>query len=53
VTANLPLAFIPADFGAWSAGVGLNVLVLNDTLKAINSNDNPFPVGTFSLAMEY
>jgi hypothetical protein len=53
VTANVPLAFIPEDFGAWSAGVGLNVLVLNDTLKAINSNDNPFPVGTFSLAMEY
>ncbi|MCW5954399.1 MAG: hypothetical protein KIT69_19280 [Propionibacteriaceae bacterium] len=53
LAATMPLAFIPEDFGAWSVGAGIRVLVLNDTLKAINSNDNPFPVGTLSLAMEY
>lgn len=53
LTASVPLAFVPSDFGAWSVGAGVNVLVLNDTLKAINSNDNPYPVGTFSLAMQY
>jgi hypothetical protein len=50
---GIPLAFIPEDFGAWSANVGINVLVLSDTLKDVNLGDNPFPVGTFSLVMEY
>jgi hypothetical protein len=53
LSASLPLAFVPSDFGAWSVGGGINVLVLNDTLKDINAGDNPYPVGTFSLAMEY
>lgn len=53
IATNVPLAFIPEDFGAWSAGLGINVLVMNDTLKAINSGDNPYPVGTASIAMEY
>lgn len=53
LTGTLPLAFIPEDFGAWSIGAGVNVLVLSDTLETINSNDNPYPVGTFSIAMEY
>lgn len=53
LTASMPLAFIPEDFGAWSVGAGINVLVLDDVLKAVNSNDNPYPVGTLSIAMEY
>src|SRR5690606_20123783 len=53
LSASVPLAFVPSDFGAWSLGAAVNVYVLNDTLKAINSNDNPYPVGTLSLAMEY
>ena len=53
LSASVPLAFVPSDFGTWSVGAGVNVLVLNDTLKAINSGDNPYPVGTLSLAMEY
>lgn len=53
LAASVPLAFVPSDFGAWSLGAAVNVYVLNDTLKAINSNDNPYPVGTLSLAMEY
>lgn len=53
LAASIPLACIPEDFGAWSVGAGINVLVLNDTLKAINSDDNPYPVGTISIGMEY
>jgi hypothetical protein len=53
LAASVPLAFIPEDYGTWSVGAGINVLVLNDTLKAINSGDNPYPVGVASIAMEY
>ena len=51
--ASVPLAFIPEDFGAWSVNVGINVLVLSDTLKDVNNGDSPYPVGTFSLVMAY
>jgi hypothetical protein len=50
---GIPLAFIPEDFGSWTANLGINVLVLSDTLKDVNDGDNPFPVGTFSIAMQY
>jgi hypothetical protein len=29
------------------------VYVLSQTLKDVNEGDNPFPVGTFSIAMQY
>jgi hypothetical protein len=51
--AGIPLAFIPEDFGSWTASVGINVLVLSQTLKQVNHGDNPYPVGTFSLVMQY
>jgi len=51
--AGVPLAFIPSDFGSWSASLGINVLVLSDTLEEVNDGDSPFPVGVFSLVMEY
>ena len=53
LTASVPLAFIPEDFGTWSAGAGINVLVLSTTLKDINMGDSPFPIGTASISMEY
>jgi len=49
----VPLAFIPEDFGAWSAGLDINVYALSQTLRDVNEGDNPFPVGTFSIAMQY
>jgi hypothetical protein len=51
--AGVPLTFIPDDFGEWSANLGINVLVLSQTLKDVNAGDNPFPIGTFSIAMTY
>jgi hypothetical protein len=51
--AGVPLAFIPDDYGEWSANLGINVLVLSQTLKQVNKGDNPFPIGTFSIAMAY
>lgn len=53
LTASVPLSFIPEDFGSWSVGAGINVLVLSTTLKNVNMGDSPFPVGTGSISMEY
>lgn len=51
--AGVPLAFIPEDFGEWSANLGITVLALSQTLKQVNDNDNPFPIGTFGISMTY
>ena len=51
--AGVPLAFIPQDFGAWHVSAGINVLVLSQTLKQVNDGDNPWPIGTLSIGMEY
>jgi hypothetical protein len=53
LNASIPLAFIPEDFGSWSTGVGINVLVLSDVLEDANEGDSPFPVGTWNVSMEY
>jgi hypothetical protein len=50
---GVPLAFIPDDFGEWTINAGINVLVLSQTLKEVNRGDNPWPIGTLSLAMSY
>jgi hypothetical protein len=51
--AGVPLAFIPEDFGAWGVNLGINVYTLSQTLKNVNEGDNPYPVGTLSIAMQY
>ncbi len=53
LTTSMPLAFIPEDYGSWSIGAGINVLVLSDTLKDVNQGDSPFPIGTGTITMEY
>lgn len=50
---SVPLGIIPAEFGTWTVGLGINVYVLGNNLKDLNENDSPFPVGTFSLGMSY
>ncbi|MEO8602794.1 MAG: hypothetical protein ABI629_09475 [bacterium] len=50
---SMPLSFIPKDLGAWSVGTAINVYCLSQTLKQVAENDNPFPVGTASISMEY
>ena len=49
----VPLAFIPASFGAWTIKGSLNVLHLGDNLKAINNNDRTEVIGTIGLAFTY
>lgn len=49
----VPLAFIPASFGAWTVKGSLNVLHLGDNLKAINNNDRTEVIGTIGLAFTY
>lgn len=53
LSASLPLAFIPQDFGAWSVNAGVNVLVLGENLEEANLGDQVFPVGTGGIRMEY
>ena len=49
----VPLAFIPASFGAWTIKGSLNVLHLGDNLKAINNNDRTEVIGTIGVAFTY
>jgi hypothetical protein len=53
LSASLPLALIPQEYGAWSANAGVNVYVLGDNLKETNLGDGVFPVGTGGIRMEY
>jgi uncharacterized protein (TIGR02001 family) len=38
---SAPLAFMPAETGAWTLTVGMHVLALGDNTKAINDGDDP------------
>jgi len=49
----VPLAFIPASFGSWTIKGSLNVLHLEDNLKAVNNNDRTDVIGTIGLAFTY
>lgn len=53
LSGSVPLAFIPADYGAWSAYAGINVYVLGDNLKEANLGDSPFPVATGGIRFDY
>lgn len=50
---SMPLAFMPAEFGAWEAGVGAHFLFLGDNLETTNNGDDFEVIGTFSLSMSY
>lgn len=52
-TSSFPLSFIPEDFGSWSTGLSLTVLVLSDTLEEVNEDDQVFPVAVWTLGFEY
>ena len=53
LSGSVPLAFIPPDYGAWSAYAGINVYVLGDNLKEANLDDSPFPVATGGIRFDY
>ncbi|MGH7308606.1 MAG: hypothetical protein ACREK6_07920 [Candidatus Rokuibacteriota bacterium] len=53
LAASVPLKFVPASFGAWSAKASLTYITLGDNLKAANNGDGSEVIGTFGLAMTY
>ncbi len=53
LSANVPLAFIPSDFGSWSTGASITGLALSDTLADANEGDSLYPVGVWNISMEY
>jgi hypothetical protein len=50
---TVPLKFIPADFGSWSLRAGVQLLVLNSNLRAVNTNDGFVPIGNIGLTLTY
>ena len=53
IVASVPLAFVPADYGSWSASASFDVLALSGTLARANRGDGTFFVGKGGLAMTY
>jgi hypothetical protein len=53
VTAAVPLKFIPAAFGSWTAKAGVQFLTLGDNLERINNRDSFEVIGTLGLAFTY
>jgi hypothetical protein len=49
---GVPLAFVPEDYGSWSATAGVNFLVLGRTTGAAN-NEHFWTVGTWGISMTY
>ena len=50
---SLPLAFVPPDYGAWSATLGVDVYFFADNLEQANEGDSISDVYTGSITMEY
>ncbi|MGH7303417.1 MAG: hypothetical protein ACRELZ_09015 [Candidatus Rokuibacteriota bacterium] len=51
---TMPLKFVPAAYGSWSFKGGVQFLVLNTNLKAINTPGDGFvPVGSVGISMTY
>jgi len=50
---SVPLAFIPADYGAFSVSAGASIYAFGQNLKALNEGDNPWVVGTWSINWAY
>jgi hypothetical protein len=50
---TMPLKFIPPAYGSWSFKGGVQFLVLNSNLKAVNTNDGFVPIGSVGLSLAY
>jgi hypothetical protein len=53
LAASVPLAFIPSDYGAWSASASVDYLALSGTLADVNQGDGGFWVGKAGFAFSY
>ena len=49
---GVPLAFIPEDYGSWSASAGVTFLALGNHTGDLNNSDF-WTIGTFSVGMTY
>jgi hypothetical protein len=47
------LKFIPAAYGTWLLKAGVQFLVLNSNLKAVNTDESFVPIGSVGVAMTY
>jgi hypothetical protein len=47
------LKFIPAAYGSWLLRAGVQFLVLNSNLKAVNTDEGFVPIGSVGVAMTY
>jgi hypothetical protein len=50
---SVPLGFIPKRLGTWVVKGALELLVLGDTLKALNDNDTVKPIGRIGVSLVY
>ncbi len=52
---SVPLWFVPADYGSWSAHAGVNFFFLGDTVDDFNDGDDKHfeVIGVFGVSMEY
>jgi hypothetical protein len=47
------LKFIPTTFGTWLLKAGVQFLVLNSNLEAVNTGESFVPIGSVGVAMTY
>ncbi len=53
---TIPFKFIPADYGNWALRAGVQFLVLNSNLRAVNTgaiNDGFVPIGNIGITLTY
>jgi hypothetical protein len=50
---SMPLAFIPADYGAFSVSAGASIYTFGQNLQDFNEEDDPWVVGTWSINWAY
>jgi hypothetical protein len=50
---DLPLSFVPSEYGAWLVDVGARWINVGDSLKSTNNGDSGAIYGKFGIAMAY
>ena len=50
---NIPLAFIPEDFGEWNFSAAGHFLFLGDSLETLNGGDDFKALGVFGVSLSY
>ncbi len=53
VGVGVPLGFVPDNYGEWGVALGVSGYYLNDNLALVNQGDELYPVGTFSVTLDY